>query len=174
MSGYIAIPISGLKSGYHFYDFEIDKEFFENIGESEIREGELTVIVEAEKKSSHIDLIIKISGRVSISCDRCLETFFMPIECENRLLIKFGKSRNDSDPDILILPFDEHELELDQYLYEFIYLALPIQRIHPDDANGKSTCDPDMLKKLAQCIVNEEENKNDPRWEELKKLMNNN
>jgi len=174
MSGYFAIPISGLKEGRHIYDFDINKEFFEKFEESEVKEGDIKAIVEAEKRSTHILLNIRISGRVRICCDRCLEMFYYPFECENRLLVKFGKTSDDSDPEILTIPVDEHELELNQYFYEFIHLALPIQRVHPDDKNGESTCDPDMLKKLKEHIIFEEENKTDPRWEELKKLMNNN
>jgi hypothetical protein len=45
--------------------------------------------------------------------------------------------------------------------------------VHPDDNNGKSTCDPVMLKKLEELII-EEETEYDPRWNELKKLMNDN
>ncbi|MDO9579971.1 MAG: hypothetical protein Q7J06_05315 [Bacteroidales bacterium] len=44
---------------------------------------------------------------------------------------------------------------------------------HPDDKNGNSTCDPVMLKKLKELIV-EEENESDPSWDELKKLINDN
>ena len=32
---------------------------------------------------------------------------------------------------------DEHELDIKQYLYEFIHLALPIQRVHPEDKDGQ-------------------------------------
>ncbi len=60
-----------------------------------------------------------------------------------------------------------------QYFYEYILLALPIQRIHPNDSRGNSTCDPEMLSKLKEHTVIEEDS-NDPRWDELKKLMNNN
>ncbi len=45
--------------------------------------------------------------------------------------------------------------------------------MHPDDSRGNSTCDPAMLQKLREHIVSEE-NESDPRWDELKKLMNNN
>ncbi len=173
MSGLFKLPISGLKEGHHFYDFEIGNKFFEEFEESEIKEGDLSVRVELDKRSSHFDLVVKISGRVRICCDRCLEMFFHPVECENKLLIKFGKVWDDSDPDIIIIPADEPELDIEQYLYEFIHLALPIKRIHPPDATGASTCNPEMLNKLNQHLVNE--NKlNDPRWDELKKLINNN
>ena len=50
MSGLFTIPISGLKEGQHYFDFEIDKEFFEQFEESEVKEGKLTAVVEADKK----------------------------------------------------------------------------------------------------------------------------
>jgi len=173
MGGSYTIGISGLKEGRHKIDFEIDNKFFENFEESEIKEGSLSAYIELEKRSSHLDLLIRISGRVRLSCDRCLEMFFYPVGCENRLLVKLGKKIEDEDPDIISLTADEHELDLQQHLYEYIHLALPIKRVHPDDLNGKSTCDPAMLKKLNELIV-DEENENDPRWEELRKLINDN
>jgi uncharacterized metal-binding protein YceD (DUF177 family) len=173
MSGLFMLPLRGLKEGRYTYDFEIGDKFFEQFGKSEIKEGNLYANIELDKNSSHFDIVFKIKGSVRISCDRCLEMFFHPIECENRLLVKLGKNWDVDDPDILIIPADEQELDIRQYLYEFIHLALPIKRIHPDDKDGKSTCDPDMLKKINEYIILEEK-QNDPRWDELKKLMSNN
>ena len=175
MSGSYTIGLSGLKEGRHTIDFEIDNKFFESFEESEIKEGSLFANIELEKRSSHIDLFITVSGNVKVCCDRCLEMFLLPLECENRLLVKLGKKIEDSDPDIISLTADEHELDLQQHFYEYIHLALPIKRVHPDDQDGNSTCDPVMLKKLNELIVEEEnDNENDPRWDELKKLMNDN
>jgi len=173
MSGRYTIPLSGLKEGRHTIDFEIDKEFFEQFEESEVKEGSLIANIVMDKRSSHSDLLIRVSGNVKICCDRCLEMFFHPVVCENRLLVKFGKTIEDIDPDILSLPVGEHELDLQQHIYEFILLALPIKRVHPNDNKGISTCDPVMLKKLDELIVDEEP-ETDPRWDELKKLMNDN
>jgi uncharacterized metal-binding protein YceD (DUF177 family) len=100
--------------------------------------------------------------------------FARPLQCENRLLVKPGKSISDDDPDIISLSSDENELDLRQNFYEYIHLALPIKRVHPDDKNGNSTCNPEMLKKLKELLVDEEDEKHiDPRWDDLKKLMNN-
>jgi uncharacterized metal-binding protein YceD (DUF177 family) len=99
--------------------------------------------------------------------------FSQQIDCENRLLVKFGETEDQTDPDILYLPFGENELDLQQHLYEFIMLDLPIKRVHPNDDEGNSTCDPVMLQKLDELIIDEESD-TDPRWDELKKLMNNN
>lgn len=173
MSRSCTIPLSGLSEGRHTIDFEIDNTLFEKFEESEVKEGSLIANIQMDKRSSHADLIIRISGNVRLSCDRCLEIFSHPVDCENRLLVKFGKSIDDSDPDIISVPADELELDLQQHIYEFIHLALPIKRVHPDDKNGNSTCDPVMLKKLEELII-EEDIINDPRWDELKKLMNDN
>jgi len=173
MSGTYAIPLSGLKEGLHNIDFEIGKEFFEKFEESEVKEGSLIANVEIEKRSSHADLFIRISGDVILCCDRCLEMFSQPVDCENRLLVKFGKSLDDIDPDILSVPADEHELDLTQHFYEYIHLALPIRRVHPEDSDGNSTCDPEMIRKLEEYIIEKKKN-TDPRWDELKKLMNDN
>jgi len=173
MSRSYTIQLSGLKEGHHTIDFEINNEFFEKFEESEVKEGCLNANIELERRSSHLDMVIRISGSVRISCDRCLEMFLQPVSSENRLIVRFGNNIDDSDPDILSAPVDEQELDLQQQLYEFIILSIPMKRVHPVDNNGRSTCDPEMLKKLEELII-EEEKENDPRWDELKKLMNDN
>ena len=173
MSSLYTIQMSGLKEGHHTIDFEIDNTFFEQLEESEVKEGSLIANIEMDKRSSHLDMIIRVSGSVRISCDRCLEIFSQPVSSENRLLVKFGEKIEDIDPDILSVPTDDYKLDLQQQIYEFIMLALPIKRVHPADKKGKSTCDPVMLKKLEELLIIEEK-ENDPRWDELKKLMNNN
>ena len=173
MSRLFTIPVSGIKDGHHVFEFEITKEFFDLFDESEIKEGELAAVVNVEKNSSHLDLDISISGKVRTCCDRCLGMFDYPVECVNRLLVKFGHDKDEIDPDIITIPRDEFELDLKQYIYEFVYLALPIRRIHPDNADGSSTCDPVMLQKLNEHLV-EGEDVNDPRWDKLRKLINDN
>ncbi len=172
MSGIYSIPIGGLKGGHYSFTFGINNMFFDLFEVSEIKEGELIAAIEIEKRPSLIEIGVRISGKVRICCDRCLEMFDHPVECENKLLVNFGNQKDESDPEIITLQRDENELDLKQYFYEYIHLALPIQRIHPDNANGESTCDPLMLRKLKEHLV--EETKSDPRWDELKKLINDN
>lgn len=172
MSGLYKIPLHGLKEGLHKYNFEIGDKFFEVFEESEIKEGELVAAVTLTKRTTHIDLIIKISGSALVCCDRCLEMYRQPINSENRLLIRIGKSWDEDDPDLLTVPNDQSELDMAQFFYEFIHLALPLKRIHPDDKNGNKTCDPAMLKRLGS-ISPADDSTTDPRWDELKKLMNN-
>ena len=173
MSGIYTIPFKGLKEGRYSFEFEVNNEFFEKFEESEIKEGTLLATVEMDKRTTHLDLLVKIVGTVMISCDRCLEMFSYPINCKNRLIVKFGNDTANNDADVIYLSTDEYELDLRQHLYEFIHLALPIRRVHPLDKNGKTGCNPEMIKKLNELLIDEEkQNNTDPIWDELKKLMN--
>jgi hypothetical protein len=46
---------------------------------------------------------------------------------------------------------------------------LPYRKIHPDNADGSSTCNPEVLKRLEQMW---KEEASDPRWEAIQKLRN--
>jgi uncharacterized metal-binding protein YceD (DUF177 family) len=173
MPGLFIIPIGGIRSGHHVFEFEIYKPFFDQFEESEIKDGSLTAVVEVEGGISHAEVEIMISGTVRICCDRCLEMFDYPLKCVNRLLVKYGNVRDNGDPDVIIIADDENELDLKQYIYEYIHLNLPIQRIHPDDADGISMCDPVMIQKLKEHLVDKEKI-TDTRWDELKKFTNDN
>jgi len=43
----------------------------------------------------------------------------------------------------------------------------------PDDSNGRTTCDPEMIRELEEHLVHGEE-EHDPRWDELERLTTNN
>ena len=56
-------------------------------------------------------------------------------------------------------------------MYEYVATALPIRHVHPDDENGLSTCDSEMLNLLDKMQQKDDDEKEiDPRWEKLKEL----
>jgi len=173
MPGLFSIPLAGLKEARYTYEFQIGDDFFEAFEGSEVRRGEFTAVVVLQKSSTHIELNIMINGRAEMVCDRCLETFYMPVSCTNRLFVKPGIEWKEEDPDMITMPLDEHEIDLSQFFYEYIHLALPLKRIHPDDSEGRSTCNPEMIRKLNDHLQTAEE-ESDPRWDDLKKLIKNN
>ena len=87
------------------------------------------------------------------------------------MVVNFGDEFNDENEEVLILPHGEHELDLSQYIYEMIALAMPLKKIHPgiEDGSLKS----DILNKLEELSPekNKEIDEIDPRWEGLKKLL---
>ena len=171
-SGHYSIPLTGIREGSHEYEFEIDNDFFNHFEGSEITRGELVAVATLVKRSAHMELILSLRGEVEVTCDRCLEPYMQRVETEGKLLIKFGDHLEEIDDEVLVIPFNESHLDLAQLIYEFAHLALPVQRVHPDDEDGYSGCDPDMLDRI-DGIAGEDEEKDDdidPRWKELGKL----
>jgi uncharacterized metal-binding protein YceD (DUF177 family) len=76
----------------------------------------------------------------------------------------------ENDENIWQIHEKAHELDLLHFLYEAIELALPTQLIHANDKNGNPTCNPEMLRKLAELAPKPLDTKTDPRWDALKEL----
>lgn len=168
-----AIPFRGLKLGDHHFEYVIGEKFFDCIEYSEIKKGEVVVGIEMNKQERMLIFEFSMSGTVEVVCDRCLGLFDFPVEGNETIYVKPGEEWNEESDDVLIIPESEHEFNVSQLIYEYIMLKLPIQRIHPDDENGNSTCDPEMLEKLG---TPPEPQGTDPRWDaltKLKKLLNN-
>jgi len=173
------IPFKGLKEGKHQYDFEIGADFFKLFEQPLIEDGQIKVNVELNKSSALLTLTFKINGTVETLCDNCLEAMTLPVENEALLYIKFGEEYDEPTEEIIVLPHDEHEINVAQLIYEFICVVLPIRHVHPNDENGNVTCNAEMLKQLDHYLVEErtEEEQDDdidPRWADLKKLVDKN
>ena len=160
-----SIQFSGLKPGKHEYEFEIGNRFFEDIEYSEIKQGKVDVSLELDKHSIMLVLVFKISGEVKVTCDRCADEFFLPIEDTQQLIVKFGDEAVEESEDVIVLPRNEKEINLSQYIYEYIILALPTKRLHPE---GK--CNKEAIKKLKNLEKHTKENQSDPRWDGLKNI----
>ena len=138
------IPIKGMSVGRHHFDFPVGNEFFEEYGNSQILGASLNVKLELEKSSTLIEVRADIEGSVTVECDRCLEMMEAKIETEATLLVKFVKTAGEEDDDeVMTLEPSESELDLSQFLYDYICLALPIQKVHEQ---GK--CNSEMVTKI--------------------------
>jgi uncharacterized metal-binding protein YceD (DUF177 family) len=168
------IVYQGLSEGLHEFNFNINNSFFENIEYSEIEKGELKTEVLLNKKSTFLELDIKMEGFVELICDRCLGEYKQKIKFKGKLYVKFSESEGDLDDDVICLSPSDHELDIAHYLYESIRLSIPLKRVHPYKM-GKSTCDPEMIKNIYNLNIEESaEDEIDPRWNDLKNLMDNN
>jgi len=164
------IPLKGLKEGQHSYHFKIDDTFFDEFENSEIKKGNLNLQVLLNKQINIISLDFIINGYINTTCDRCLEDFKLNINSSNQLFIKFSEDENDED-EIIYISENKHQINIAQYIYEFINFNIPLKKIHPVDENGNSDCNIEMIGKLKK-LRKENSDEIDPRWEELKKLKN--
>ncbi len=166
------IPLQGLKEGEHEFEFRVESDFFEKLEESEIKSGQIDVTVILVKRTRFCELEIKLDGEVTVQCDRCLDDLSVPVEHEDQLVVKYDGRPQPEDPNVIMLKENEYEFDLSQQIYEFVICSLPYQRVHPDDEEGNSLCNSEMLKKLDEHIVEGDDEETDPIWDELKGLIN--
>jgi len=163
------IQFKGLKPGMHQFNYLIDKKFFDTYQYDDFIDSKINLVVDFNKKSTLFELFFSISGTVLINCDVSGEEFNQPVKGSLSLIVKFGDEFNNDNEEILVIPHNEYEIDLSQYIYELIVLSVPIKRIHPGVLDG--TLKSKAIDKLEKMQDNAQNNKIDPRWDKLKELI---
>ena len=163
------IDLKGLTDEVTALEWDLDKDFFGALDETEVESGSLHVSLSIRKASGFFELLFHTVGTIDIACDRCLDLMEQPIETDNRLVVKLGSMASEDD-DTVTVDEDEGILDTSWLIFEFVALAIPIQHVH---ATGK--CNPAMTKALEELSADrsgdeESDQAIDPRWEALKKL----
>lgn len=145
------IPFKGYKVGVHKLEFPIDKALLESVEDEEMIGAEAVAKVTMTKGASMLTLDVAISGEVTVECDRCLDELQLPVEIEDSLVVKFSEDEEGFDGEVMWLNPADAELDMREWLYETVLLALPYQRVH----DSIEECNPEMVKMFR--IVSEEE-----------------
>lgn len=177
-----AIEIIKFKEGLHEVVFPIGDDFFQQVeGNDLLQHGNLTARVKINKGANLMELSFFISGEVELTCDRSLEQFNHPMELTETMIYKFGSEVKEIDESVMMITRDTPSINVAQLIYEFILLALPLKKIHPDYKNELDQEDYEVEGGLvyidrssSEPSEEEEPSSNDtpvdPRWEQLKKL----
>ena len=164
------IPFVGLKEGKHQFDFQIDRKFFDAFDYDEFEEVDFKVSLELDKKTTLMELDFVANGTVKVPCDVTGEDFNLEVNGSISLIVKFGEAYNDDNEDLLILPHEAYQLEVQQYIYELIVLSVPQKRVKPGVSRkeliGAEELE-DQLKEKKE-VTKEQV---DPRWNQLKQLL---
>ncbi len=165
------IVFSGLKRGSHKFTFRIDDKFFGIFGYGEMNNADFNVDLQFVKFQNFMELHFDIEGHTDLICDVSNEEYTENIRTGLDLVIKFGEKYNDDHEEILVLPYDAFEINVAQYIYEAIVLALPLKRIHPGVRDG--SLQTETLDLLHKYRIRKPEG-HDPRWDSLNELKKNN
>lgn len=173
------ISFIGLKEGIHQFEYTIDKKFFDFFNYDEFYDSNVKVELSFLKNTTIFELDFVFSGWVEVACDLTTELFHQPIETSIRLIVKFGDEYNDENEELLVIPFSESKINVAQYIYEAIVLAVPLKRIHPGVIDG--SLHSEVLEKLKEFEIKGEEDQEekeayknreiDPRWNKLKNII---
>jgi uncharacterized metal-binding protein YceD (DUF177 family) len=169
----IVIPIKGLPLGESTFRFEIGEPFFQAFENGQIKDADCSVKVSVVRHQTLLDIVCEIGGFVVVECDRCLEDLTLKVDIAPHLTVGFGTVDVDdeaAEDDVLVVDPSESELSLDQFVYDYICLSLPLVKVHPD---GK--CNPEMLRFITDNEGTETtaENEMSRPFEGLKTLLEN-
>lgn len=162
------IAFRGLGEGRHSFHFTMDNVFFDCFETTKGTVGQVDAVVEILKSSLLMEVKIKIAGVVKATCDRCLGELDLPIAGEMSLIVKQSGREEGNDDDYIIVAPEDDFIDLSVYLYEIYLLNYPIRVVHEEGG-----CDKSMQKVLDEYILEEDDKPIDPRWDELRKLINN-
>jgi uncharacterized protein len=176
------IDILQLSIGSHQYEFDIESSFFENFEDSFIEKGKLKAIVTLDKSETLLQADFAINGYVELVCDRSLENFDYPISTQNHLIFKYGSEFSELTDEIITIPRDTPSLNMAQYIYEFIGLAIPMKKLHPKFQTEEEDEKEDetegiliytTIKEGEEEIEDPADGSLDPRWEILNNIKKN-
>jgi uncharacterized protein len=167
--GAYSVNIIGLSNKAHTFDFAIGDEFFRQYGTEILQGGDFVAKVVLDKHETFIDADFRITGTARLVCDRCLEPFDEPMKVHRKIMFKYGPEPAELSDEIIIITRDQDQLELGQYLYEFISLEIPMKKLHPKFRNEEDE-DATEGKIVYKSGSNDDDTDIDPRWEKLKKL----
>lgn len=117
------VNLLGLKPGVSNFDWKAGREFFGLFGNSDILDADIEVSARLVYRGLTAEVSCEISGSVTVACDRCLEELELAVETS------FEESYTP----------DGVELDLSQDVYDFVCIALPLQRVHPDGECNEET-----------------------------------
>ncbi len=149
------IAFVGLKPGIHHFEYEVNNKFFENFSNPDFFNCDAKVKLQLEKTSSLLLLKFDIDGSVEVTCDRCGNPLKLALWDEFNLVIKpvdNAEEMNDQeeDPDIFYISRTESHLHLAGWIYEFVLLSIPNQRMCREDEKGGPQCNKEVLQMLEQ------------------------
>ena len=155
LDGY-KVDLKGMATDTVSYRWQADNDFFSAVQGSEIKQGLLDVALRVKRTSGAYELEFQLQGEVEVTCDRCLESMNQPIDAFCTLRVVMGEDFVD-DGDVVTIPEREGVINVAWNIYEFAALQIPLRHVHPNcEALSESS----------------EEERVDPRWADLKKLIN--
>ena len=157
------IPFVGLKPGVHEYQYEVDDKFFADFNQPDFSNCHANIKLALEKNSSFMMLKFEVGGSVQVACDRCGNPLMMELWDEFNMIVKLvdnpaEMNEQEEDPDVYYISRTESHLHIGEWLYEFITLSLPMQRMCKEEEIGGPQCNKEVLAMLKKMEESSKEN----------------
>ncbi len=147
------IAFVGLKPGVHVYEYRIEDKFFVPYGKQDFENCIANIKLSLEKNNGFMQLKFDIDGTVNTACDRCGNTLPMQLWDEFNIIVKMVDdpeimNEQEEDPDVYYISRGESHLHLADWIFEFINLSIPLQKMCSKEEMGGPKCNLEVLEKL--------------------------
>ena len=170
------IAFVGLKPGLHEYNYQIGDRFFEAFQQQDFRNCQANVKLLLDKKNSFMLLKFEVGGSLEVTCDRCNSNLPFELWDEFHMTVKMvdePELMNDQedDPDVYYIGRGESHIDVANWIYEFINLSIPMQKVCSFEKMDGPHCNPSAKEMLKKLEAREPEKKDEnPIWKGLEKF----
>ena len=172
------IAFVGLKQGIHEYQYQVNDKFFEAYQQQDFRNCRANIKLTLDKQNGFMLLKFEVGGALETTCDRCGSTTLpMNLWDEFNVVVKLAEEPDkmnemEEDPDVYYIGRGESHLYIADWIYEFVNLSIPMQRMCSEEKIGSQYCDNDVLDMLSRGEDQPNSSEN-PIWKGLEKLKKN-
>jgi uncharacterized metal-binding protein YceD (DUF177 family) len=169
------IAFVGLKPGLHEFNYEVDDKFFQDFKQKDFTHCNAKIKLTLERNTSFLMLKFEVGGNLDVVCDRCGNDLGMELWDEFNLVVKLvdnpdEMNETEEDPDIFYLSRTESHLRVADWIYEFVSLSIPMQRMCKEVEIGGEQCNKEVLEMLKK--MKEVNKGNNPLSKGLEKFKN--
>ena len=175
------IAFVGLKPGIHEYEYQVNDKFFEAYQPQDFRNCKANIRLTLDKQNGFMLLKFEVGGVLETTCDRCGSTALpMNLWDEFNIIVKLVEepatmNEQEEDPDVYYISRGDSHLHIADWIYEFVNLSIPMQKMCSEEEKGSAFCDNDVLAMLdkAGVVGNTPTPLENPIWKGLDKLKKN-
>lgn len=123
--------LKSLPLGKHTFEYHLDKQFFVNMENADVRDADVKVDLEVNHGNDAYQLAFHLTGTLTVLCDRCLDELPLDIDATYDLTVKYGDDYDDESDTLLIIPESDNYLNVAYMIYDTAVLAIPPRHVHP-------------------------------------------
>ena len=169
------IAFVGLKPGVHEFNYELDEKFFAEKGALDFSNPKASIKMSLEKNTGFMLLKFEVGGNADVTCDRCGNSLNIDLWDEFKMLVKLVENpeemnNQEEDPDVFYISRSESHLNVGDWIYEFVMLSIPMQKMCSPEKMGGSQCNLEVLAKLKEMEEYHQKNNINPIWKGLEKF----
>lgn len=171
------IAFVGLKPGTHVYEYQIEDKFFVPYGVQDFEQCHTKVKLSLDKNTGFMQLKFDVDGTAKVGCDRCGNALQMQLWDEFNLIVKMVDdpevmNEQEEDPDVYYISRGESHLHLSDWIYEFINLSIPLQKMCKESEIGGPKCNKEVLEKLRRMEEEAQKDNHHTVWKGLDQFKN--